>query len=210
MVEIIPAIIGIDFLEIKEKISRLEGLVEWAQLDIMDGIFTREYSWQRPGDLETLDGKVKLEAHLMVRDPEDLIDEWLTVCDRVIIHPESTMQLEEILEKINQSSAEASLSFLLDTPLENLNHFINQVKGVQLMGIATIGHHGEPLDKRVYGRIKFLRAQYPDVKISVDGGVNLDNAQELITVGANRLIVGSAIWQSDDIENTINALRREN
>lgn len=210
MVEIIPAIIGIDFLEIKEKISRLEGLVEWAQLDIMDGIFTREYSWQRPGDLETLDGKVKLEAHLMVRDPEDLIDEWLTVCDRVIIHPESTMQLEEILEKINQSSAEASLSFLLDTPLENLNHFINQVKGVQLMGIATIGHHGEPLDKRVYERIKFLRAQYPDVKISVDGGVNLDNAQELITVGANRLIVGSAIWQSDDIENTINALRREN
>ncbi|MCC6290872.1 hypothetical protein IT398_02305 [Candidatus Nomurabacteria bacterium] len=210
MVEIIPAIIGIDFLEVKEKISRLEGLVDWAQLDIMDGVFTSEYSWQRPGDLETLDGKVKLEAHLMVRDPEDLIDEWLVVCDRVIIHPESTMQLGEILEKVNQSSTEASLSILMDTPLEKLDSFINQVKSVQLMGIATIGHHGEPLDRRVYDRIKFLRTQYPGVKISVDGGVNLNNAQELIGAGADRLVVGSAIWQSNDIENTINALRRKN
>ena len=48
------------------------------------------------------------------------------------------------------------------------------------------------------------------MQISVDGGVNLDNAQELIGAGADRLVVGSAIWQSNDIENTIDALRRKN
>ena len=85
---------------------------------------------------------------------------------------------------------------------------MDQIKTVQLMSIATIGHHGESLAEGVYERIRFLRARYPGVKIEVDGGVNLTNASKLIDAGADRLVVGSAIWQAENIPEAINALRR--
>ena len=219
MTEIVPAIIGENFLEVSQKINQLEkldGLVEWAQIDVMDGLFVPEYSWQNASDLEQVEGKIKLEAHLMLEEPENVLDDWLDACDRVIVHLEATNKLAEIidkLDKLNQLEKRLAIAVLLQTDLAKLAPFMSKVKNVQLMSIATIGHHGEPLDKKVYERISFLRNQYPDVKISVDGGVNLSNAEKLIKAGADRLVIGSAIWKSKDISKaiqTFNALRRQN
>lgn len=210
MVEIVPAVIGQNFGEIREKLARVGGLVTWAQLDIMDGLFVPEYGWQNPADLETIDSRLKLEVHLMVEEPETMLDDWLKVCDRIIIHYESTNRLDEILKKIKETVAEPAVALLLKTPLEKLAPFMAEVRSVQLMSIAKIGHHGEPLAEAVYEKIKLLRAKYPSVKISVDGGVNLANAPKLIAAGADRLIVGSTIWQAENINETINALRRQN
>lgn len=210
MAEIIPAIIGGDFAEVREKIRRLQGLVTWAQLDIMDGIFTPEYSWQNSSDLENLDSRLRLEAHLMVSEPENIIDDWLKVCNRLIIHIESTVKLEQILERIKLNAAVAVLALRLETPLEKLAPYAGQAQTIQLMSIATIGHYGEPLDSRIFERIKLLRAIYPNVKIAVDGGVTGDNTHELIAAGADRLVVGSAIWQAPVLEEAIDALRRQN
>lgn len=209
MIEIIPAIIGKNFTEITQKITQIEGLVTWAQLDVMDGSFTREYSWNTPTDLEQLTGKVKLEAHLMLAEPEQVVEDWARVCDRVIIHLEATEDPTEALELINKNACESAVCLLLDTPVEKLAPYLAQTRNVQLMGIATIGHHGEKLDERVFAKIESLRATYPDVKISVDGGVTLEKASKLIEFGADRLVVGSAIWNNKNIEDAINALRRQ-
>lgn len=214
MAEIVPAIIGENFKIVSAKIDKLEnlnGLVTWAQIDVMDGLFVPEYSWQTPNELIDLDGKLKLEAHLMVEEPENVVDEWLDTCDRVIVHLESTNNLEQIIEKLdklNQVENRFALAVLLQTDLAKLAPFMDKVKNIQLMGIATIGHHGEPLDEKVYERIKFLRNKYPDVKISVDGGVNLTNAKKLIKAGADRLVIGSAIWDSQDISQAIQEFQK--
>ncbi|MEK7650266.1 MAG: hypothetical protein AAB364_00085 [Patescibacteria group bacterium] len=219
MTEIVPAIIGENFLEVSKKINQLEkldGSVEWAQIDVMDGLFVPEYSWQSPAELEQLDGKLKLEAHLMLEEPENVLDDWLGTCDRVIVHLEATNKLTEIidkLDKLNQLEKRLAVAVLLQTDLAKLAPLMGKIKNIQLMSIATIGHHGEPLDKKVYERISFLRKEYPDVKISVDGGVTLKNAEKLIKAGADRLVIGSAIWKSKDISKaiqTFNALRRQN
>lgn len=219
MTEIVPAIIGENFRAVSEKLASLEkldGLVAWAQIDVMDGLFVPEYSWQSPAELLDLDGKLKLEAHLMMEEPETVIDEWLDTCDRVIVHLEATQNIEQIiekLEKLNQLEKRFAIAVLLQTDLAKLAPLMGKIKNIQLMSIATIGHYGEPLDEKVYERISFLRNQYPDVKISVDGGVNLTNAEKLIKAGADRLVIGSAIWKSKDISKaiqTFNALRRQN
>ncbi len=207
MTEIIPAIIGKTFAEVTQKISQVEGLANWVQLDVMDGSFTQEYSWNKPDDLANLEGKIKLEAHLMLREPEEVVEDWAKVCDRIIVHLEATENLAETLELINKHACESAICLLLNTSIAKLAPFVAQTKNIQLMGIATIGHHGEKLDKSVLEKIKSLRASYPDVKISVDGGVTRENAGELIAAGADRLVAGSVIWNSENIADAINTLQ---
>lgn len=210
MTEVIPAIIGQDFPSVLEKIARVEGLVNWAQLDVMDGIFTPEYSWNRPADLESVPGKLKLEAHLMVSAPEELVEEWLPFCDRIIFHLEATTEPLQVIDVIKKAGIAAGVALLLHTPLDKVDAILPHVDVVQLMSIATIGHHGEPLDERVYERISALRQKSKTVKINVDGGVNLENAKKLLDAGADNLVVGSAIWQASDLPGAIDALRRTN
>ena len=66
------------------------------------------------------------------------------------------------------------------------------------MGIDHIGFQGQNFDKKVIDKIKTTKAKYPSIPISVDGGVSLETAPELIAAGADRLIVGSAIFDSDN------------
>ena len=75
------------------------------------------------------------------------------------------------------------------------------------MGIAKIGYQGQPFDSRVVAKIEDLRERYPDVTISVDGGVNFESAPKLIAAGVTRLVSGSTILNSKNIEETIYQLK---
>jgi ribulose-phosphate 3-epimerase len=75
------------------------------------------------------------------------------------------------------------------------------------MGIAEIGYQGQQFDERVVAKIMKLRNMSPDIIISVDGGVNFETAPILIHAGANRLVSGSAIFKSEDINSTIKKLQ---
>ncbi len=203
MVEIVPAIIGQEFKEVNAKIASVEGLVSWVQLDVIDGRFAPNFSWDNPADLADLPGTAKLEAHLMIESPELEIMEWQRVADRVLVHYESTNQLEAILQQFENSVSKFGLALLMDTPLEPLESLWPKLNHVQLMGIERIGFHGQPFDERVIERVRTVRAKLPHATIAVDGGVTLSNAAALVKAGATHLVVGSAIWNSGDIAGTI-------
>lgn len=199
MVEIIPAIIGENFRDLKPKIEAVEGLVNWVQLDVADGLFAPNWTWHNPDYLKTLDGKLKLEVHLMVEEPEAVIADWLPVVDRVLVHYEATKHLAEIITQFKTSPVKLGLAVLLDTPLEKIEPELAEIKHLQLMGISQIGFQGQPLEEIIFTRLKTVREKFPDVTIAVDGGVTLANAEALIKAGANQLVIGSAIWESGDI-----------
>ena len=71
---------------------------------------------------------------------------------------------------------------------------------IQFMGIKKIGYQGQPFDEEVLKKIKDLRKKYPDITISVDGGVSFDNYKDLAKAGANKLISGSALYESENIK----------
>jgi len=217
---IIPAIIAKDFEELKAKLAQVEGLVSWAQIDVMDGVFVPARrslgaggpatTWREPADLEKINSAINLEAHLMVEKPENIIDGWLnSPVRRILLHYESTThtQIEELIEKILTSGKEAGVALKLQTPLFVLDPLIHNskfvIRAVQLMSISEIGYHGHPFEEKVLDRIKTLREKYPDVTISVDGGVNLENAYKIISAGADNLLVGNAIFKSENIKETI-------
>ncbi len=198
MAEIIPAIIARDFKDLETKLGVLDGLTRWRQLDVTDGLFASPTSFQEPDLLEELDGQGKIEVHLMIERPEYYLPKWLRVADRVIVHFEATEKLDEVLRYFTELPIESGLAVLLHTPLQKILPWVPHFKLIQLMGIAQIGAQGQPFDKKVIERVKFLRARFPDVTIAVDGGISLPNAKELLAAGVNNLVVGSAIWQAKD------------
>lgn len=222
MAEIIPAIIADSFQELKDKLSQVEGLVSWAQIDVMDGKFVEPTTWRTPKDLEKLRVGMHLEAHLMVFQPERTIDEWLaSPVRRILLHYESTSHaaITQLAELISLKGKEVGIALKLATPLFVLDPLLHdshfKLHVVQLMGISEIGYYGHAFEEKTLERIAALREKYPDVTIEVDGGVNLKNAASIVKAGADRLVAGSAIFKSGDIKGTIEKFnaaltRREN
>lgn len=168
---------------------------------------------------------VDFEADLMTKHPENIIDIWIAAgAKRVIIHIESTPDPLSLFKKIRQEyghpsessyGIEIGAALNIDTPNEEVYDFLDNVDDegrsaidfIQFMGIENIGYQGEPFDERVFEKIRGLRERFPETIISVDGGVSLENATELIEAGANRLVSGSAIFESGDAAETIEAFQ---
>jgi ribulose-phosphate 3-epimerase len=212
--EIIPSIIAENAEEVRTRIARVEGLVKWVELDVADGVFVPSFTWpmmlgQAPDDLKAVEGKTKLSAHLMVEHPETIVEDWLDFTDRLIVHYESTDELAKIIENYSlPRGSEATLRGLgialeLHTPVEKVYEYLDRVKLVQLMSIERVGYAGEKFDERVFEKIKALKTNWPDVQIIVDGGIDLEIGARLAEAGVNGLVVGSRIWQSKNIEETI-------
>ncbi len=203
MAEIVPSIIAKTFEEVKQKITQVEGVVTWVQLDVMDGQFVSSATWRTPDDLVNLAGDVRIEVHLMVDKPEDELKQWMEFADRVLVHVESTDYLADIIESFDGSPIKLGVVLKMDTPLSVLEDFVGKIEYVQLMSINVLGSYGAKFDEEIYDRIKMVRELYPEMLIGVDGGVTLLNAKSLIEAGANNLVIGSAIWESNNIPDTL-------
>jgi len=228
MPEIIPAILPKSFTELTLGLEQVAGLVPYVQIDILDGKFTPERTWPNIGAPDPdfvkiireeegfpLWDEIDFEVDLMVADPEEEFQRWVSAgAKRLIPHFESfkTPETAKAFAEKFQSQYGGDGSFLalelgmainIDTPIEVLEPLIEHIQFVQCMGIAKIGYQKQPFDERVLEKVKSIREKYPELTISIDGGVNLETAPKLLDAGADRLVVGSAIYETDDIANTI-------
>lgn len=225
MVEIIPAILPKSFSDLQEKMALVAGLTKHVQVDVCDGVFVQNKTWpytkkSDPDFAKILKEEggfpyweeVDFEVDLMVVPTEDTVRDWITAgAKRIIIHLESGEDQADLFKKIRTSlpdkesllHTELGVAIDIDTPNKKLSPFLPYVDFVQFMGIAKIGVQGEPFDDRVLDKISRLRLENPNVTISVDGGVNTESAPKLLDAGVNRLVIGSAIFESGDIPGTI-------
>ena len=204
MIEIIPAIIARDFEELAHKIAVIEGFAAWAQIDVMDGVFTPPVTFSDPTQLRELKTNVRLEAHLMVADPEKCIDAWLdSPVERILIHYESTTpaQLHALIRRGEERGKDMGIVLKFETPVSVLDEFFAEhpsLRSIQLMGIAEIGYHGHPFEQKTLEKISVLRTRHPGGIIEIDGGVSEKNIPGIVRAGATRIIAGSAIFSADD------------
>ena len=211
--QIIPAIVGETFAEVKEKLEKVKGLVEWVQIDVVDGTFAEPASWgSHIGDnlhlWEPLE-LPKIEMHLMVQNPSVWLDDWAsTSVDRIVMHAESDGDKKALIERLKKLGTQIGMALKLETPIDVLEPYAKDLDVVELMSIETIGSYGALFSEKVFEKISVVRNKYPNVIIEVDGGVNMDNARKLIDAGVNNLVVGSAIWKAGDITSTINEFKK--
>lgn len=232
--EIIPAVMPKNYEDLKNKVALVRGVVSTVQVDLMDGVFVRGQTWPFEGGGITDSGDpylvsilgeregmpfwedIDYELDLMVSDAVQNFDTYLKLGPkRLIFHIEAVGDLkefQEFLEGIDlyvRENTHIGVAINTTTPVEQIFPLVPSIDFVQCMGIATIGRQGEPFDERVLGQIKTLREKFPELIISVDGGVNFDTAGSLIDAGANRLVAGSAIYQSIDIREAISELENQ-
>ena len=207
MIEIIPAIIAKSFKELKEKIEQVEQYVRWVQIDIMDGNFVANSTWNKPGDLKYYDPGVLLEAHLMISEPEKYVEQWIDAgIKRIIFHIEATVSPYDIIRICRARGVEAGVAISPDTPLGIVENVIKRADMVLILGV-TPGFGGQEFKPEVLEKIKALREANPRLTIEVDGGMNLKTAKRVVSAGANIIVAGSFIYNSEDIEDAIEELR---
>ena len=224
MIEIIPAIMPKTTEELDSAVSLVRGAVDYVQVDVMDGKFVPDQSWPFPNfEIEIAPflnedkglpfwSDINYEFDLMIQTPEKFVEKFIGIGGgRIIIHYESAdkEKIWEAVRKTQDMNTEVGLAIDTTTQNEVLDEFLtdeNPIDFVQFMGIAKIGYQGEPFDERVIPKIKALRVKYPDIMISVDGGVGFKSAPLLREAGANRLVSGSAIFGSGDSREAIREL----
>jgi len=210
--EIIPTILVKNFKEAKERIKKVEDYVDWVQLDIMDGIFVNNETFNNPKELKGLKTKVKLEAHLMVQNPEKVIDKWLEVVDRVIIHFESKITnrelgIRELIKKVHKKKKEIGLALNPETHYSVATPFLKDLDLVLIMTVQP-GWGGQEFKEWTLDKIKFLRKHWPNGNIEVDGGINYENVEKVIKAGANLICAGTYILKSKSIKQAVEKLKK--
>lgn len=205
--EIIPTILVKDFEQAKERIKKVEDYVNWVQLDIMDGKFVNNETWNDPNDLKNFKTKAKLEAHLMIEKPEEKINDWLEVVDRVIIHYEACNNPKDLIEKVHSKEKQIGLAINPETSIDVVKPFLNDLDLVLIMTVNP-GMGGQEFKTEVLAKIKFLREIWPDGKIEVDGGINQKTARKSIQAGANLICAGTYIFKNKDIKQAIESLKK--
>lgn len=212
---IVPAVLPASRADLKEKLALLSQIhqVTRIQIDVVDGVFATPACWpytapeelhdmlERREILPDLD-RIEYEIDLMCVDALAAAAAWLTLgATRLTIHAESVADAPELLASLHKrygSDVVYGLALNIESDLALTEPCLADIGYVQFMGIAQIGRQGQSFDKRVLEKIHAFRAQHPELPVQVDGGITLQNAGELASMGVANLIVGSAILRSDN------------
>lgn len=201
MREIIPTIVPASFDDVRSAAKRY-SFARVIHIDVDDGRFVANTTWQ-PFEGEMLPTTASWDAHLMVSDTlESGIRYAKAGASRIIAHLEAFEEhaaIPALFEGWKAAGArEVGLAVKIDTSFESFVPYISLCDSVVLMTIARIGQQGSPFDPRGIERVRILHAQFPDLTIAADGGINESNIGDLARAGASRFYVGSAIATAHD------------
>ena len=202
-VPIVPALIPTSANDVRE-FARQLTFVHEIHIDVVDGDFVPTVSWPlEPADsplaVKPYTDAFTLEVDLMMTNPIPAARAWEQAgADMIVFHVE-TVDVDSLADFCKHSMASVGVAFHGETPVSAIIPHLLYVDYIQVMGIDTIGAQGQPFSDRTLEKIKTLKAQYPQVMLSVDGSVNKQTIKQIVKAGADRLIVGSAISKAADM-----------
>ena len=207
MANIIPAILTDNIREIQDKLDKLAEVIEFVQIDFMDGKFVDNVS-VKPEELRQLETDINLEAHLMVRNP----DQWLPhlspdVFKHIYFHIEAVPEPEDLIRQIKGIGHEVGIALNLETSSEIIEPYTEYLEAVLFMSIAKPGWQGEQFHPEVLEKIKEFWKEYPDINTGIDGGVDENNIAEISEAGVHNIYVGSALFAQGNVKDNLEKLK---
>ncbi|MEK9147695.1 MAG: ribulose-phosphate 3-epimerase [Patescibacteria group bacterium] len=219
--QVYPSVLVKDFEEFEAKINLVKGLVDTVHLDIMDGVFVENSTIYDIDKINSFDWGVDYELHLMVKESE--IEKWLnTNAKRIIFHYEAINQkpktknqnhkakIKNLINKIRERKKEVGIAVNMETDIENIFPFLNELDLVLIMSIKP-GWSGQKFTPEALEKVKKLRDKKFNGIIEIDGGVNEENIDAIANSGAGAVSVASAIWKDKSkIKDQISKLQIKN
>ena len=212
---IAPSMLSSDFGRLIDEIELInKSNADWFHLDVMDGVFVPNITFGSPV-LEIFKNYAKkpLDIHLMIVNPENYIDKFSSYNpDTITFHIEAVKDISAILKKIKNLNIKAGLAINPDTPIKDLEPYLNEIDMVCLMGVFP-GFSGQKFINKTNSRLRDLKnlveSKKSKVLIQIDGGVDLSNVKELSRLGADILVSGSCIFKSKNPSKIIDSLKKE-
>lgn len=199
-----PSLLAFDFSDVRSSLRIIkESSAPWVHFDVMDGHFvppitfgSQLISSSRPHS------DLFFDTHLMVEKPENLIDDFAKAgSDAITVHYESTVHLNRVIGMIKKHSIMAGVSIVPSTPVSALSEILEYVDLVLVMSVNP-GWGGQDFIPSSLNKIKMLdeirQIEHYSYKISVDGGVSAQNAEDLKHCGADILVTGSSFVKAPD------------
>ncbi|MBD40887.1 MAG: ribulose-phosphate 3-epimerase [Flavobacteriaceae bacterium] len=212
---IAPSMLSSDFGRLIDEIELVnDSNADLFHLDVMDGVFVPNITFGSPIlKIFKKFAKKPLDIHLMIINPENYIEKFSSYNPKILtFHLEATKNIRLTLNKIKKFNIKAGLAINPDTPIHDLEPYINEVSMVCLMGVFP-GFSGQKFIKKTLMRLKELKKLIEKKKskalIQIDGGVDLTNTKELSILGANILVSGSCIFKSKNPKSIIDSLKEE-
>jgi len=209
---IAPSILAADFNNLGkdiEMINRSEA--GYVHCDVMDGVFVPNISFGVPviEHVKKIAQK-PLDVHLMIVNPDNLIPSFVKAGASIItVHFEACTHLHRTVQAIKSMGVKASVCLNPHTPVAFLEDIIAELDMVLLMSVNP-GFGGQKFIENTYKKVGQLRSlidkNNPECLIEVDGGVNFETGKKLLDYGANVLVAGSFVFNSDDPVNVIQKL----
>lgn len=208
-----PSLLSADFTRLADALRLLEGAGDCVvHVDVMDGRFVPNLTIGMPVvSALRKETELPLDCHLMIVEPLKYATAFVeSGADWVSVHQEADPHLHRTLHAIRSAGAKAGLVLNPGTPVESLVDLVGDFDFVLLMSVNP-GFGGQGFISRVFDKLRRLDALRTERQtpffIQVDGGVGLDNAQELVAAGADVLVAGNAVFKAPDPLEAIHRLQ---
>ncbi|WP_375741184.1 ribulose-phosphate 3-epimerase [Pseudomonas boanensis] len=213
---IAPSILSADFARLGEEVDNvLAAGADIVHFDVMDNHYVpnltigpmvcaalRKYGITAP-----------IDAHLMVKPVDRIIGDFIEAgATYITFHPEASEHIDRSLQLIRDGGAKAGLVFNPATPLDVLKYVMDKVDMILLMSVNP-GFGGQKFIPATLDKLREARALIDasgrEIRLEIDGGVNVHNIREIAAAGADTFVAGSAIFNAPHYVEVIAAMRAE-
>lgn len=199
-IEIAPSILSADFAQLAGAIKKIENSgADIVHLDVMDGHFVPNITIGPPvvASIRKIT-RMPLDAHLMIEKPERFLDDFIRAgVDWLSVHIEADVHLNRTLNYLKNNGVKAGVAINPASSLSLLEEVLPLADYVLIMTVNP-GFGGQKFIPSMLKKIKQLRETIVSngyrTRIEVDGGIGLDNLQDVLTAGAEIIVAGSAIF----------------
>jgi len=213
---IAPSILSANFATLGAEVDNvLEAGADIVHFDVMDNHYVPNLTIG-PMVCEALRKHgvtAPIDAHLMVKPVDDMIRSFIDAgATYITFHPEASEHIDRSLQLIKDGGCKAGLVFNPATPLHYLDHVMDRLDMILLMSVNP-GFGGQKfipstLKKLTQAR-QIIDNSGRDIRLEVDGGVTVQNIAEIAAAGADTFVAGSAIFNTEDYQATIQKMRAE-